>query len=61
MNRWLIIILNKREIAYFSVKSFLTSRFICFLDSLLASLSSETTVLRSISVATKYLVGIRWL
>lgn len=47
--------------AYFSWKSFLTSLFICFLDSLFASLSSETTVLRSISVATKYLVGMRWL
>ena len=49
------------EVTYLSLKSFLTSYLICFLVSLLVILSSVTTFFSSISPATMYLVGSKWL
>jgi hypothetical protein len=66
----LIIIFNIEGwpgITYFSVKSFLSSLFNCFLVYLGSFFSSEAafsaaeTDLRSKSAATVYLVGIMWL
>lgn len=54
-------LLNMRLITYFSWKIFLTSCLAYFLVSLLAIFSSLTTPFRSISAATTYLVGSRWL
>lgn len=46
---------------YLSQKIFLTSYLAAFLVSLVPNFSSLTTLLRSISLATKYRVGRRWL
>ena len=57
----LVMLFNILPITYFSWKIFLTSCLAYFLVSLLPIFSSLTIPFRSISAATTYLVGSKWL